>query len=284
MDLRADSLNRPTLVGREPDRHETSRSRLPQPMTTFVGREHEIASVAALLSQPDVRLLTLTGTGGIGKTRLAIQVAEKLLDRFPDGISFISLASISDPNLVIPTIARGLDVAEQVGQPVLERLIASLRDLHMLLVIDNFEHVVEAAAEIFQLLISCPTLRVLVTSREPLHLSGEHEYPVPPLDIHEAGARSMGAQLPHGDAIQLFVERARLVAPGFSLTPVNASVIADVCRRLDGLPLALELAAARTKVLSPDDLLARLDQPLALLTGGPRDAPARQQTVRATLQ
>jgi predicted ATPase/DNA-binding CsgD family transcriptional regulator len=232
----------------------------------------------------DTRLVTLTGPGGIGKTRLALAVAEQLRGAFSDGIWFISLAPIADHQLVIPTVAHALGIEERANQPTIERLIGHLRERQALLVLDNVEHVVAAGPQIAQLLTACPALAVLATGREPLRLHGEHQYLVPPLELPAMDGRQSDSALIASDAVRLFIERAAESSPGFLLTKLNEPVINEICRRLDGLPLALELAAARIKVLSPDDLLARLDQPLKVLAGGPRDAPARQQTMRDTLQ
>jgi predicted ATPase/DNA-binding CsgD family transcriptional regulator len=260
------------------------RPELPHSLTSLIGRAHEIMDIATLLRDASARLVTLTGPGGIGKTRLALSVAEQLRDSFSDDAWFISLAPIADHRLVIPTIVHALGVGEQADQPILERLIDYLRERHALLVLDNVEHVIPAASEIARLLTTCPELAVLATGREPLHLQGEHQYPVPPLAIPGKNGRQSGLSALGSDAVRLFVERAGQVSPSFGLTELNAPVINEICIRLDGLPLALELAAARINVLSPNDLLARLDQPLKVLTGGPHDAPARQQTMRATLQ
>ncbi len=227
-----------------------------------------------------MRLLTLTGPGGVGKTRLALEAAAGLADTFPDGARFVSLAPITDPVLVAPMVAQALGVREAGDEPITERLAAFLRDKRLLLLLDNFEQVVEAAPLVTDLLAACPGLKGLVTSRVRLRLSGERDYPVPPLAVPApAGPRPF--QYAKGSAaVRLFSERAQAVRPEFALTPENASAVADICRGLDGLPLAIELAAARIKVLPPAALLARLEKRLPLLTGGGRDLPARQQTMR----
>jgi predicted ATPase len=230
-------------------------------------------------------LLTLVGPGGVGKTRLALHVAGEVADAFADGVVFVPLAALGDPAMVGPTIAMALDLPKWDAQSPLAMLSAALQSRHLLLVLDNFERVAEAALLVADLLAACPRLTVLVTSRVPLHLTGEQEFSVPPLAIPTA-AQAEAPQvrtLQDVPAVALFVARARLVAPDFALAAENAGAIAAICRRLDGLPLALELAAARIKILSPQALLGLLEQRLPVLTGGPRDAPARQQTLRDTI-
>lgn len=251
---------------------------LPTALTSFVGREHEIASLLPLLQQPNVRLVTLTGPGGVGKTRLALRVAHDLQPLFTDGVAFVPLAPITDPDLVGPTMAHALQVQERGDRPIAPLLVEALRDRHLLLILDNFEQVVEAAPLLTELLVACPGLRLLVTSRILLRLSGEHEVPVRPLSLPDPLI-----PLPHQgdtDAVRLFVERARTADPTFTLTADNAQAIAAICQRLDGLPLALELVAAKVRVFSPQALLPRLATALPLLTGGRRDDPVRLQTMR----
>ncbi|HET8907291.1 MAG TPA: tetratricopeptide repeat protein [Ktedonobacterales bacterium] len=267
---------------------DTHRHNLPIQPTTLLDREEQLPAVGTLLRRPDVRLVTLTGPGGIGKTRLAIQVAAELVDSddFADGVWFVRLSRLVDPGLVIPTIAQTLGVREQGSQPVAENLREHLRDQHLLLVLDNFEQVVGAAPEVAGLLEASPGLKLLVTSRARLHLRGEHEYPLAPLPLPELGTtgrRPSPERLSQYAAVALFVERAQAVLPDFAVTTANAPAIAEVCSRLDGLPLAIELAAARVKLLPPQTLLARLSTGLALLTGGARDLEERQQTMRATI-
>ena len=251
---------------------------LPVALTSFVGREREAAAVADLLRTDGSRLVTLTGPGGVGKTRLALRVADELASAFPDGAVFVALASVSDADLVLPTIAHGLGVPNGGGLPVAVRLTGVLRDTQLLLVLDNFEHVVEAGPAVADLLRTCVGLRALVTSRTLLHVSGEQNYPLQPLSVPEETdslERVAGAA-----AVRLFAQRARAADPGFDVTSENASTIAAVCRRLEGLPLALELAAAKIGLLSPPALLGRLERPLSVLTGGARDVLPRLRTMR----
>ncbi len=256
---------------------------LPGPLTSLIGREQEIQAVCSFLRRPEVRLVTLTGTGGVGKTRLGLEVGTDLLADFADGVCFVSLAPISDPDLVVPTIAQALGIQEAGERPLLDLLQAYLRDKRLLLLLDNFEQVLAAAPWLSDLLTGCPHLKILVTSRAVLHIRGEHEFPVPPLALPDFTHLPESEALSQYAAVALFLERARAVKPDFQLTPANARVIAEICIRLDGLPLAIELAAARIKLLPPQALLTRLRQRLQLLTSGARDAPVRQQTLRNTL-
>ena len=253
---------------------------LPRPPTRLIGRETDVAALATLLAQGDLQLVTLTGPGGTGKTRLALAVAAAERDRYRDGVVFVDLTPLSDPALVVPTIATAMGVRELAGEPLLQTLCRVLRERRMLLVLDNCEQVVDAAADVAALLAACPRVVMLATSRIPLHIRAEREVTVAPLSLPDPGRLPPLAELERVAAVTLFVERARAARADFALTAENAAAIAAICQRLDGLPLAIELAAARVKVLSPLALLARLEQRLPLLSGGGRDLPRRQRTMR----
>jgi predicted ATPase/DNA-binding CsgD family transcriptional regulator len=273
------------LPAREPTGPgRTSTHNLPAQLTPLIGREQEVTTACTVLRRPYVRLVTLTGTGGVGKTRLALQVAADLIDDFTDGFSFILLALISDPGLVIPTIAQTFDLKESGAQPLLDLLKAFLQDKHLLLVLDNFEQVLMAAPQLAELLKVCSHLKLLVTSRVALHLYGEHEFLVSPLALPDLKQLPEPEALVQYAAVTLFLQRAQAVKPAFQLTAINARAIAEICVRLDGLPLAIELAAARIKLFSPQALLKRLEHRFQVLTSGAQDAPVRQQTLRNAIE
>lgn len=257
--------------------------KLPATFTPLIGREQEVADICALLQRSDVRLLTLLGTGGIGKTRLAIQVATALRAYFTDGICFIALAAISNPTLFIPTIAQELGIRETGESHLLTQVICALRSKNLLLVLDNFEQILNAAPELTELLAACAHLKILVTSRAVLHLQGEYDYPVPPLSVPNLKHLPEPEQLEHIAAVMLFIQRARAIHPAFQLNYHNLAVVAEICVRLDGLPLAIELAASRIKLLPPRSLLKKLERRFEILTSSAYDAPARHQTLQSTL-
>lgn len=256
---------------------------LPAQPTPLVGRDRQVGVVRDLLRRSPARLVTLHGPGGVGKTRLGLQVAAELLDTFADGVFFVALAPIADPTLVPSAIAQTLGVKEGPGQPLVEQIKGYLRPRQLLLLLDNFEQVVGAAPHIAALLAAAPQLKVLVTSRAVLHLSGEQEFPVPPLALPDRRHLLRLEMLAQYEAIALFVQRAQAARPDFQLTAATAPAVVEICTRLDGLPLAIELAAARSKLFSPPALLGRLRSRLALLTDGTRDLPMRQQTLRNTI-
>ena len=256
---------------------------LPVQPTPLIGREREVAVVQQLLLREDVHLLTLTGPGGSGKTRLGLHVAAELSDHFTDGIFFVNLAPLSDAELVVPTIAQVLGVKESPTQSMVEQLQAFLQEKLLLLVLDNFEQVVSAAPQLSDLLARCSHLKLLITSRTVLHLAAEHEFAVPPLSLPDLNHLPDLVTLSQYEAVALFIARAQALKHDFQVSNASAPAVAEICTRLDGLPLAIELAAARIKLLPPPALLARLGQRLAVLTGGVHDAPARHQTLRKTI-
>ena len=265
----------------------TRPANLPVPRTRFVGRERERAALKELLERPDVRIVSLTGFGGIGKTRLALQVADELSGRFPGGVSFVPLESARSADQMVAEICRAMGVRETGGQTLDEALkehLASAGRKPTLLVLDNFEQLLAAAPTVADLVAAGPGVKVVVTSRSPLHVYGEHEFPVPPLALPDSGALPSLEKLTECEAVALFLQRAQAVKPDFALTKENAGAVVEICARLDGLPLALELAAARVKLLPPSAMQSRLEKRLQLLTGGARDLPARQQTLRGAIE
>lgn len=269
--------------GEFPPLKSLNQTNLPVQATALIGRDRELREVRALLCRADARLVTLTGAGGSGKTRLALQVGAESSDEFVDGVFFVSLAPIRNPTLIVPTIAQTIGVREQGPEPLIDTLKDYLRAKQVLLILDNFEQIAEAASSVAAAFSGARSLRLLVTSRVPLHLTGERTYEVPPLALPNLHHLPDLAALMEYEAVALFVERAQAVKSSFAVTNDNAPAVAEICVRLDGLPLALELAAARIRVLPPQALLSRLDQRLGLLTGGARDLEARQRTLRATI-
>src|SRR6266498_161692 len=251
---------------------------LPIPLTSFIGRQKELGELKQLLE--NTRLVTLTGPGGSGKTRLALQVTTEMVEHFRNGVFFVALAPITDPKLVASTIAQPLGIKETAGRSITDSLKDYLQSKSLLLLLDNFEQVISAAPLVAELLATCNELKILVTSREGLRISGEHEYPVPPLPLPNLTELPTLESLSQYAGVELFLQRARAVKPDFHLTNETAPTIAEICYRLDGLPLAIELAAARIKLLSPRAMLDRLGNRLEFLSGGGRDLPARQQTLR----
>jgi predicted ATPase/class 3 adenylate cyclase len=262
---------------------DTLPGNLPVQSTSFVGREREVESVVSMLRNPDTRLLTLLGPGGTGKTRLALQVGAALQAEYQDGVFFVPLAPVRDTFQVAPAIASALGIPGPADTSLDERLAEHLRTRAMLLILDNFEQVLDAAQLVALLLSASSQLRVIVTSRAVLHLSAEHQYAVPPLQLPDLAHLPDIDTLARIDAVALFIQRARAIKPDFALTPATAAAVAAICARLDGLPLAIELAAARIKLFPPGALLARLNRSLTVLTGGARDLPARQQTLRGAI-
>jgi predicted ATPase/DNA-binding XRE family transcriptional regulator len=276
------AARRPLPPG-EPTAHASWGVRLPRPLTDLIGRSAERSEIAGVLRDDRLRLLTLTGPAGVGKTRLAVAVAASLGDAFLDGIVFIDLAPLREPAQVVPAVAAALDLSDQGSIPLVETMRRRLSTRQMLLVLDNFEHLLAAAPIVSDLLEAGPDVQALVTSRAVLRLHGEREYAVAPLRTPDPGTTLPLEELAVWEAIQLFVERARAAQPGFRLTDENATDVVAICHRLDGLPLAIELAAARVKLLSPATLLDRLERRFPLLTSGMRDAPPRQRTLQAAI-
>jgi predicted ATPase/transcriptional regulator with XRE-family HTH domain len=262
---------------------EPIRSRLPLPPTPIVGRERDLATIMEWVEGSESRLITLTGPGGVGKTRLAQEVALKLGGQFTDGACIVTLVAVPDARFVLPAVASALGLPESPTVPLLMALEHFLASRHLFLILDNFEHVLGAAPDVAVLLSASAGLQVLATSRMPLQLRGERLLPISPLAIPDTRQSHPVAGLEEYGAVKLFAARIKDVKPGFSLDAGNAEAIVEICRRLDGLPLALELAAVRAKMLTPHALLQRLERRLPLLTGGPRDLPTRQQTLRAAI-
>src|SRR5215210_1326398 len=263
---------------------EAYRNNLPLQPTPLIGREKEVAEVCDLLRREETRLLTLTGPGGIGKTRVALQAAADLLEDFPDGTFLAQLGTLTDVELLLPAVAETLGVRETGEQPLFESFKDYLSERRLLLVLDNFEQVLGAAPTVTELLAGAPGLKVLATSRTSLRLYGEHVFPVPPLTLPDLERPPPLERLTQYEAVGLFVERAQAVKPDFKVTNESAPAVAEICVRLDGLPLAIELAAARITMLPPKALLRRLSSRLKLLTGGARDLPERQRTLKATIE
>lgn len=257
---------------------------LPSELDTFIGRERDLAAVLSMLRREDVRLVTLTGPGGTGKTRLSLKVAAALLEEYPQGVFWVDLAPIADAEQVIPRIAATLQVKEAAGKTLIESLIEHLRARQILLVLDNFEQVIRAAPQVTSLLAGAPKLKVLVTSRETLHVRGENDFAVQPLSVPDAAHRKTVAVISQYEAAALFIHRAKAASHTWEIDEGNATAVAEICARLDGLPLAIELAAARSRMLAPQAMLEKLANRLQTLTGGPRDLPARQQTIRDTIE
>ncbi|MBC7899837.1 MAG: protein kinase [Saprospiraceae bacterium] len=273
----------PMVTGKDLRRQNLRPNNLSEYYSPIIGREVEIASIISFLRKAEIRLLTMTGIGGTGKTRLAQAIAEEALLSFNDGVFFIEMADVTDPEFIASTIAQPLGVKDPGSLPLLGVLKDHLRDKEMLLVLDNFEQVVDAAPQISDLLSSTNRLKILVTSRSILHVTAETEFAVPPLSTPENAEKLSFEELSRSEAVRLFVERAKTAKANFQLSEENASVVGEICNRLDGLPLAIELAAARVRILSPSSILARLENTLGLLTGGAQDLPKRQQTMRGAV-
>jgi predicted ATPase/DNA-binding XRE family transcriptional regulator len=260
---------------------QLSPTNLPTPLTRLIGRKQDIAAVRNALMYGEVRLLTLIGPPGIGKTRLSIEIARGVQAAFSDGASFVALAPISDPSLVIATIAQTLEVRERTGRPLLDQLKSALQAKRLLLVLDNFEHLLDAAQQVVELLEACPGLKALITSRAALHVRGVRLYPVPPLLLPDLTQLPATGALARISAVALFVERAQTMLPDFRLTEQNAAVVAAICVHLDGLPLAIELAAAWVQVLACAEIAQEIEYNLGFLTTSLRDVPPRHRSLRA---
>ncbi len=246
---------------------------LPSPLSSFIGRKHELAELHGLLLAEPIRLVTLAGPGGVGKTRLAIQAGWELLEDFPGGVFFVSLAATRQADLVIPAIAAVFSLHEIPGRSLADLLKETLAHKRLLLILDNFEQVLDAGPQVCELLVAAPGVKVLVTSREILRLTGEQVYSLAPLSLPQPGEAPSFQNILENETVQLFLARARAVRPDFHLDDENALTVMEICRRLDGLPLAIELAAARTRLFNPQDMLSQLDHRLRLLVNGMRDLP-----------
>jgi len=277
------SSDRPIPIRVTPGRDPASIARPPAPLADPIGRERELAAIGTHLADPGVRLLTLTGPGGAGKTTLALEAAREFADGSSAGVRFVDLSPLTEARAVLPAIAHALNVRETGAGSHLQDLTCDIGELHLLLVLDNFEHVVGAAPDVAALVRACPRLKLLVTSRRLLNVSGERVVQIGPLALPGEDSVPDAGELLNFAAVRLFVERATFVDEQFRLTAVNAPDVLEICRRVDGLPLGIELAAARVPVLPPAELLARLDRRVSMLSSGPRDLPARQRTMRGAI-
>ena len=257
---------------------------IPHPLTPIVGREQEVDAVLRFLTTVELRLLTLTGPGGVGKTRIALHSAHRVKTSLGMDVAFVNLAPIVEPALVRAAMAQAIGVPVGDHRTLMTRLVQAIGDRWLLLVLDNFEQVISEAVMVAELLSRCPNVNALITSRMPLHIQGEQEFPVPPLDVPDLDAPAPLPEVAANDAVSLFVQRAKATTPEFRLTEHNARTVAAICSRLDGLPLAIELAAARVRIFTVESLLARLNDRFAVLTGGPRDMPSRQRTMHSAIQ
>ena len=273
---------RRSLPASEPHSSHTTPPALPRSLTPLIGRDGDLAALAHLLAG-GARLITVTGPGGVGKTRLGLELARQVSPQYGDSVVWVPLAAVTDPALVLPALAAALQIRDTLGTSLGATLQQAIGATSMLLLLDNLEQVAAAAPDLAALLGACPQLTVLTTSRTPLQVRGEHAYPLAPLGVPQLDRVPRVDDVAVSPAVQLFVARVQAVVPTFALTQAHTATVAGICRRLDGLPLALELAAVRVKVLGLTGLLARLDQALPLLTGGARDLPERQQTMRTTI-
>ena len=265
------------------ERASFAQSNIPSPLTPLIGRERETSDIFSILRRPQIRLVTLTGTGGVGKTRVALEVAAGMRGDFRDGTYIVSLAALNDATRVLPTIAATLQIQIAVETSLSAAITAALGSRNVLIVLDNMEHVIQAAKDVAEMLVNCPDVHVLATSRVPLRLQGEHEYPVMPFPLPSADALESIDLLTSNPAVRLFVERATAVHPHFRLSQETAPVVVKICQRLDGLPLAIELAAGQLRMFTPQALFQRMEQRLPLPPAGSIDQPARHQTLHDTI-